>query len=74
MHSRTGEDRAPAPLRDRLRELLHDPALLGPDALLEALATEVAERETRAYAAGWRDAIASSRSGRPLPQSRPGAS
>ncbi|MGW4030250.1 hypothetical protein ACWEFL_13135 [Streptomyces sp. NPDC004838] len=78
MTSQTGGSPAQGAPLDRLRELLYGPDRLGGDALLAALdaefAAEFTARETRAYAAGWNDAVTASRSGRPLPQSRPGAS
>ncbi|MER6481509.1 hypothetical protein [Streptomyces filamentosus] len=46
------------PFQDRLRQLLDGPAALDKRALLGTLCAEVSRRETRAYAAGWNDALA----------------
>ncbi|GAA3374289.1 hypothetical protein GCM10020367_37600 [Streptomyces sannanensis] len=45
-------------LHDRLNELLHRPGPLDKRALLATLDAEIAARETRAYTAGWNDALA----------------
>ncbi|MCB8904038.1 MULTISPECIES: hypothetical protein [unclassified Streptomyces] len=49
------------PLQDRLRQLLDGPAALDKRALLGSLYAEVSRCETRAYAAGWNDALATVR-------------
>ncbi|MFF2777855.1 hypothetical protein ACFVU3_23415 [Streptomyces sp. NPDC058052] len=51
------------PLQDRLRRLLDGPAALDKRALLGTLYAEVSRRETLAYAAGWNDALATTRRG-----------
>ncbi|MEU9084578.1 hypothetical protein [Streptomyces sp. NPDC048357] len=48
-------------LHDRLSQLLDAPAPLDKRALLGSLYAEITSRETRAYAAGWNDALAESR-------------
>ncbi|MEU3060037.1 hypothetical protein AB0P12_31520 [Streptomyces subrutilus] len=52
-------------LHDRLSQLLDGPAPLDKRALLASLYAEVTTRETRAYTAGWNDALAEAR--RPNP-------
>ncbi|MFB7941555.1 hypothetical protein ACFWIN_34900 [Streptomyces sp. NPDC127049] len=49
------------PLQDRLRQLLDGPVALDKRALLGTLYAEVSRRETVAYAAGWNDALATTR-------------
>lgn len=51
------------PLHDRLRRLLDGPVALDKRALLGSLYAEVSRCETRAYAAGWNDALATVRRG-----------
>lgn len=51
------------PLQDRLRQLLDGPVALDKRALLGTLYAEVSRRETVAYAAGWNDALATTRRG-----------
>ncbi|MFF9146984.1 hypothetical protein ACWGBV_26190 [Streptomyces sp. NPDC055051] len=51
------------PLQDRLRQLLDGPVALDKRALLGTLYAEVSRRETVAYAAGWNDALATTRGG-----------
>ncbi|MFB6615941.1 hypothetical protein ACIGFK_38240 [Streptomyces sp. NPDC085524] len=48
-------------LHDRLSQLLDGPAPLDKRALLGSLYAEITTRETRAYTAGWNDALAESR-------------
>ncbi|MEU6977466.1 MULTISPECIES: hypothetical protein [unclassified Streptomyces] len=58
MTSQTGGSRAGSTLHDRLNALLQGPGPLDKRALLATLDAEVAARETRAYTAGWNDALA----------------
>lgn len=51
------------PLQDRLRRLLDGPVALDKRALLGSLYAEVSRCETRAYTAGWNDALATVRRG-----------
>jgi hypothetical protein len=51
------------PLQDRLRQLLDGPVALDKRALLGTLYAEVSRYETLAYAAGWNDALATTRRG-----------
>ncbi|WP_370414400.1 hypothetical protein [Streptomyces fradiae] len=51
------------PLQDRLAQLLNGPAALDKRALLGTLYAEVNRREAVAYAAGWNDALATTRRG-----------
>ncbi|MFE2166688.1 hypothetical protein ACFXB3_16750 [Streptomyces sp. NPDC059447] len=48
-------------LYDHLSRLLDGPAPLDKRALLGSLHAEITSRETRAYTAGWNDALAESR-------------
>ncbi|WP_256640009.1 hypothetical protein [Streptomyces murinus] len=56
----------PSDTYTRLATLLHSPAP-NPEALLDRVYEELLARESRAYAAGWSDALAQDRSapGRP---------
>ncbi|MFD9408555.1 hypothetical protein ACFWBN_16280 [Streptomyces sp. NPDC059989] len=47
-------------LHDRLSQLLDGPAPLDKRALLGSLYAEITSRETRAYTAGWNDALSES--------------
>lgn len=48
-------------LHDRLSQLLDGPAPLDKRALIDALDAEITRRETRAYTAGWNDALTEAR-------------
>jgi len=58
MTSQTGGSHTGSTLHERLNALLQGPGPLDKRALLATLDAEVAARETRAYTAGWNDALA----------------
>ncbi|MFR9795508.1 hypothetical protein ACL02U_06305 [Streptomyces sp. MS06] len=58
MTQQARDSRPHIPLHDRLNQLLDIPGPRSKKALLDDLRAEVASAETRAYVAGWQDALA----------------